>query len=205
MLSTGAAIQVASTSNATTRPSPPREAKTIPMEEAMKAQPSSYQVMTIKRNHFVSRSRRFTRPDDVMVCDCVVERDENGACVSPGCGANCINRLMFVECDPTHCPLGDKCTNNRFSTCRYSPVSLLPPNAKGYGLRTNVALKKGDFVMEYVGEVLDQAVYDQRKKEYKISGSRHFYFMSIGPGEVIDATRKGNLSRFLNHSCNPNW
>ena len=28
--------------------------------------------------------------------------------------------------------------------------------------------------------------------------------MSIGPDQLIDATDKGNASRFINHSCDPN-
>jgi hypothetical protein len=35
-------------------------------------------------------------------------------------------------------------------------------------------------------------------------GQRHYYFMNIGNGEVIDACRKGNRARFINHSCDPN-
>merc|ERR1712100_986330 len=33
---------------------------------------------------------------------------------------------------------------------------------------------------------------------------RHYYIISIGNSKYVDATRKGNLGRFINHSCNPN-
>jgi histone-lysine N-methyltransferase SETD2 len=40
--------------------------------------------------------------------------------------------------------------------------------------------------------------------QYDDEGIKHFYFMSLSKGEFIDATKKGNLGRFCNHSCNPN-
>lgn len=30
------------------------------------------------------------------------------------------------------------------------------------------------------------------------------YYMSLEPNQLIDATDKGNASRFINHSCDPN-
>ena len=41
-------------------------------------------------------------------------------------------------------------------------------------------------------------------QEYFDEGIEHFYFMALGRDEFIDATKKGNLGRFLNHSCRPN-
>ena len=58
--------------------------------------------------------------------------------------------------------------------------------------------------MEYVGEVLDFKLFKSRTKQYSKSGQEHFYFMAINPEEIIDATTKGNISRFINHSCDPN-
>ena len=41
-------------------------------------------------------------------------------------------------------------------------------------------------------------------QDYYDEGIVHFYFMALGREEFIDATKKGNLGRFLNHSCRPN-
>lgn len=58
--------------------------------------------------------------------------------------------------------------------------------------------------MEYVGEVLDYKTFKSRTKQYAKSGESHFYFMALNADEVIDASYKGNISRFINHSCDPN-
>lgn len=58
--------------------------------------------------------------------------------------------------------------------------------------------------MEYVGEVLDYPLFKKRSKQYSKAGQEHFYFMAVNPEEIVDATYKGNVSRFINHSCDPN-
>lgn len=58
--------------------------------------------------------------------------------------------------------------------------------------------------MEYVGEVFDQREFRRRRKDYGKDGTAHFYFMALKADQFIDATRKGNISRFVNHSCDPN-
>lgn len=58
--------------------------------------------------------------------------------------------------------------------------------------------------MEYVGEVFDTREFKRRRKEYAREHSAHFYFMALKSDQLIDATRKGNISRFINHSCDPN-
>ena len=56
------------------------------------------------------------------------------------------------------------------------------------------------FVMEYVGEVLDYEEFVRRT----LRSRDHFYFMALSGDEILDASRKGNVSRFINHSCEPN-
>lgn len=58
--------------------------------------------------------------------------------------------------------------------------------------------------MEYVGEVVDHDEFDKRANGYSKGKNPHYYFMSLRPDAVIDATMKGNISRFINHSCDPN-
>ena len=43
--------------------------------------------------------------------------------------------------------------------------------------------------------------YAQLRRERK---EKHWYFMALDKEEVVDASRRGGLTRFLNHSCEPN-
>lgn len=58
--------------------------------------------------------------------------------------------------------------------------------------------------MEYVGEVLDLNEFRVRIKKYSKEKRVHHYFMALKSDEIIDATQKGNVGRFVNHSCEPN-
>ncbi|EFJ33038.1 hypothetical protein SELMODRAFT_84518 [Selaginella moellendorffii] len=61
-----------------------------------------------------------------------------------------------------------------------------------------------DFIVEYVGEVLRPKVADVREVRYLRQGLGSSYFFRVGDGFVIDATQRGGLGRFINHSCEPN-
>ena len=60
------------------------------------------------------------------------------------------------------------------------------------------------FIMEYVGEVLDHRQFRKRARKYASDDVQHFYFMALSSEYFIDASSKGNISRFINHSCDPN-
>jgi histone-lysine N-methyltransferase SETD2 len=61
---------------------------------------------------------------------------------------------------------------------------------KGFGLYSEEDVGAGQFLIEYIGEVLEEEEYIRRKQYYIGTGQRHYYFMNIGNGEVIDACRK---------------
>ncbi|GHP12023.1 hypothetical protein PPROV_001075000 [Pycnococcus provasolii] len=164
--------------------------------------PTVLNVYLLRRNYFGSipgRHHASIREADVLPCDCTA---------SSGCSAtSCLNRQVFTECIPGYCPCGPTCTNQMFSRRQYANLECKHTGipAKGRGLFAKQSIPKGGFVIEYTGEVLDEATYVERKSAWLTrEGSRHTYFMSLSAGEVIDASRMGNLGRFTNHSCAPN-
>ncbi|RLN34228.1 histone-lysine N-methyltransferase ASHH3-like isoform X1 [Panicum miliaceum] len=74
----------------------------------------------------------------------------------------------------------------------------------GFGLVAEDEIKKGEFVVEYVGEVIDDRTCENRLWQMKRLSDTNFYLCEVSSNMVIDATDKGNMSRFINHSCEPN-
>ncbi|QSZ30627.1 hypothetical protein DSL72_000185 [Monilinia vaccinii-corymbosi] len=142
---------------------------------------------------------------DTLDCDCPEEYSDgkNHAC---GEDSDCINRLTKMECGGGHkgCNCGVECQNQRFQRRQYAKVSVIKTDKKGYGLRANTDLHPDDFIFEYIGEVINEPTFRKRTIQYDQEGIKHFYFMSLTKHEFVDATKKGNLGRFCNHSCNPN-
>ncbi|WPH04035.1 Hypothetical protein R9X50_00691900 [Acrodontium crateriforme] len=142
--------------------------------------------------------------EPALECDCSEEWDSstrtNDAC---GPDSDCINRATKMECIGD-CGCGANCQNQRFQHKQYANVSVIKTEKKGYGLRTNSVLQPDQFIFEYVGDVIGEQSFRKRMRQYDDDGIKHFYFMSLTKGEFVDATKRGNLGRFCNHSCNPN-
>jgi hypothetical protein len=94
--------------------------------------------------------------------------------------------------------------NRRFQLYQYSNVYPVKTKNKGWGLCAGERIKKGVFVMQYVGEVFSTESEIGQKRMEKYNKSNVSYLMKSGGSEVIDATEYGNLARFINHSCEPN-
>jgi len=65
-------------------------------------------------------------------------------------------------------------------------------------------VSKNDIIMEYVGEVTRDVLGDVREHNYERSGIESSYLFRLNEDYIIDATKKGNIARFVNHSCDPN-
>ncbi|OCH94594.1 hypothetical protein OBBRIDRAFT_769324 [Obba rivulosa] len=73
-----------------------------------------------------------------------------------------------------------------------------------WGLYAMEKISRGEMVIEYVGEVIRAQVADKREKAYERQGIGSSYLFRIDDDLVVDATKKGNLGRLINHSCDPN-
>ncbi|CAF3183154.1 unnamed protein product [Rotaria sp. Silwood2] len=151
-----------------------------------------------------SRRQQKRHNREVMECECTTSEYDRSRGVK-ACGHECLNRMLLIECGPI-CPCGQWCTNRRFQRRSYAnhKLALFKTEMKGHGLRTITQIRKGRFLVEYIGEVIDMDELARRNKKYKRDGNTHQYVMSLIHGTVIDSTIKGNWARFINHSCEPN-
>lgn len=155
----------------------------------------------IVENEFKSE-RNVSKEAKRMTCDCFLTKSEieRGEF---GCGEDCLNRMLMIECG-SRCVVSERCTNKRFQKHQISECTIFKTDKKGFGLKASSFIPAGDFIMEYVGEVLNSQQFEHRANEYSKDKNRHHYFMALRSDCVIDATLRGNISRFINHSCDPN-
>uniref|UniRef100_A0A915DAD3 SET domain-containing protein n=1 Tax=Ditylenchus dipsaci TaxID=166011 RepID=A0A915DAD3_9BILA len=126
--------------------------------------------------------KRVARGIESMECQC--------SQLSLDCGTyQCLNRGSQMECPGKE---------------RICEIGGFLDQGKGYGILADEHITTGKLVNEYVGEIISIAEANSRSSQYKQSKERHHYIMGIGNGAAIDATNQGNLSRFINHSCEPN-
>lgn len=153
------------------------------------------------QNAQLGRSRAV---EEGMACECAYVQGEDEPYVACGSGSDCINRLTQIECLESECKCASHCQNQRFAKREYAELHIVQTEKKGFGLRAATDLNKDDFIYEYIGEVVGNTQFTKRIRDYADEGIRHFYFMMLQKDEFIDATKKGGIGRFANHSCNPN-
>lgn len=177
----------------------------------------------VKRNIYVGCKRPSAARKTFCTCTC-----KEGA----GCGTSCELRKVHLECYK-ECCAGSPCSkqvivrplfgnsidppkdattlhkdNSRLADCgnqrlqrmQYARTAVYPAGRKGYGLFALTSIQRGALVTEYIGEVITREECMRRKK----SAKGHLYFLALDRELYIDAAHKGNESRFINHSCDPN-
>ncbi|KAH6572952.1 hypothetical protein BASA60_006297 [Batrachochytrium salamandrivorans] len=141
---------------------------------------------------------------EFIKCDCDYNPSRDPSWMACGEESDCINRQLSLECSVEDCSTGSACKNRRFQLCEYAPIQVARAGLKGFGVFAMEDIPMGTFIIEYCGEVISASLFHKRTVEHSESKARHFYFMSLKKNEFIDASKKGNCSRFLNHSCDPN-
>ncbi|XP_009803970.1 histone-lysine N-methyltransferase ASHR3-like isoform X2 [Nicotiana tabacum] len=145
----------------------------------------------IKRNVYLIKKKRDGINADIGCTNCR----------STECSDNCVCRVQCISCSKA-CRCSDMCSNRPFR--REKKIKVVKTELCGWGVVAAESIKKGDFIIEYIGEVIDDALCEKRLWDMKYKGVKNFYMCELRKDFTIDATFKGNLSRFLNHSCDPN-
>jgi SET domain-containing protein len=73
----------------------------------------------------------------------------------------------------------------------------------GTGVFALARIRKGETIIEVVGERISPEEAD-RRAEAKGTHDGHTFFFHVDDETVIDCGVNGNVSRFINHSCDPN-
>ncbi|KAJ3696129.1 hypothetical protein LUZ60_001506 [Juncus effusus] len=145
---------------------------------------------------------------DEAGCDCEEECNE-GNC-------SCLDETklgILIECGD-RCKCGETCENRKTHRGIRVKVTIIRDPRKGWALRAAELIQQGQFVCEYAGEYLTteetrkrQKTYDQlSQKGKKISPALLVLREHLPSGKAclrvnIDATKIGNIARFINHSC----
>jgi hypothetical protein len=73
----------------------------------------------------------------------------------------------------------------------------------GRGVFAARKIRKGKTVLEYCGERTTWAIAS-RRPDSDPDNPYHTFVFELTDGKVIDAGRRGNAARWVNHSCDPN-
>ncbi|OWF39297.1 histone-lysine N-methyltransferase SETMAR-like [Mizuhopecten yessoensis] len=118
------------------------------------------------------------------------------------------NMVPIIECN-TQCTCTADCQNRLIQNGISFKMEVFRSETKGLGLRTIESIDPGSFVCEYAGEILSFEEAKQRTKRqtehdmnYVIVVKEHH---RTGVMETyVDPSCRGNIGRYINHSCSPN-
>ncbi|KAJ8933630.1 hypothetical protein NQ314_013893 [Rhamnusium bicolor] len=157
-------------------------------------------------------------PDNPTVgCEC----DECGPKLKSCCGRQPHNGFTFrgrgrvnvnpgipiYECNKL-CKCALDCRNRVVQNGRKVPLCIFrTANGCGWGVRAMRKIHCGEFVCEYVGEVITHEEAETRGRTYDQEGRTYLFDLDYNSRDnpyTVDAAKFGNVSHFINHSCDPN-
>lgn len=158
----------------------------------------------------ISMTRNPQQHHPLYCKSCPLERVKNDDCLEPCKGHS---RRKFIKECWSKCGCVIQCGNRvvqRGLNCKLQV--FFTSDGKGWGLRTLEDLPKGAFVCEYVGEVLTSKELQERNIQSARSGKRPYPVLldanwglkaDLRNEEALclDATKYGNVARFINHRC----
>nr|XP_027066114.1 histone-lysine N-methyltransferase SUVR3-like [Coffea arabica] len=147
------------------------------------------------------------RVEGAKGCECERGCDRSSRCP-------CLDNVEFGawECGPG-CQCGSDCGNRVSQSGILVKLKIVKDRRTGWGLYAGEFIPKGQFICEYAGELLvtkeaqsRQQIYDQLASSGQLSPAllvvkEHLPSRDVCMRINVDATRVGNVARFINHSC----
>ncbi|XP_070500851.1 probable histone-lysine N-methyltransferase set-23 [Chironomus tepperi] len=155
----------------------------------------------------------------IKSCNCELNSCENDGCLHGGNYKIRNNQLvlredrkskdLIYECNE-NCECSNVCLNKLVQFGPIDGLEIQNFGTKGCGLITTKKLLKGTFICEYAGEILTKSEAIRRDQ----SNNSMNYILCLNEissesnsnkiQTFIDPSMKGNIGRYLNHSCDPN-
>jgi uncharacterized protein len=83
------------------------------------------------------------------------------------------------------------------------PFEVRRSKVHGRGVFATRDIPKGTRLIEYRGQIIDDDEAD-RRYPWVDDEPHHTFLFSLSDGSIIDAGPRGNPSKYINHSCDPN-
>lgn len=158
-------------------------------------------------------------PDDPPIgCECDVCEAKSTCCFvqngqslpyTSACRVRVEPGTPIYECNK-RCTCDMNCPNRVVQRGTSTQLCIFrTDNGRGWGVKTLRAIKKGTFVAQYVGEVISSEEAEKRGKQYDVTGRTYLFDLDYNETDgqcpyTVDAAMYGNVSHFINHSCDPN-
>ncbi|KAF2405503.1 hypothetical protein EJ06DRAFT_526021 [Trichodelitschia bisporula] len=172
------------------------------VKKILESEKSKYLPHRIK----VQKAREERQRQDKGNADVPTEDSKVSGAIAPGISSrsNRANNRRLVNEMVTH--RGGDADSVRFNQLkkRKKLVKFDRSAIHNWGLYAEENITANDMIIEYVGQLVRQRVADDREKQYERQGIGSSYLFRIDEDTLIDATKKGGIARFINHSCMPN-
>jgi len=108
----------------------------------------------------------------------------------------------FCSCPPT-------CVNRVVQKGRKVPLQIFETRRCGFGVRSSVSISRGQFIDLYLGEVITPGELEKREAVWEEDTPSYVLSLDVFITDEqkmyhVDGGVFGSVTRFVNHSCEPN-
>ena len=146
----------------------------------------------------------FLRQHELQKCQKIYHKEESKFEGASECGCkekccrSCINVMSARDCDTYTCSISQGCGNRWNDVSKSWAINscfFALEDKMGTGLKAFTSIEKEAIVGPYVGTIVTTK---PRKEDV------NHYLSDLVSGVWINAEKKGNATRFINHCCQPN-